>query len=160
MRASAAFLLACALLMPCMSSAAQEHFGTCSYWNTQKSDSKADPQRDIYRIGFAHGVAMGAVSTPYTVAGGTDASGNIPKDLDQVYRVGLYKVLMRPAVLMSALDTKCADYRNDRLYLGAVAFLVTLELAGMDSKRIEDALVVLRRDDADNAGLLRALRYP
>ena len=47
---------------------------------------------------------------------------------------------------MDAFDSKCGDYLNLSASLGMVGELVILELGGVETRRIDEALRVLRVD--------------
>jgi hypothetical protein len=118
---------------------AETPFGTCAYWRQESTR----PSGDLYRIGFAHGLALGVPSNVLWLGGGQPIP-QIRILVDRFYSPGLYQVLRRPAVLMEAFDTKCSDYRNTSLNLPDLALVVILDIGGIDSGRSEKALQLLR----------------
>jgi hypothetical protein len=118
---------------------AETPFGTCAYWRQESTR----PYSDLYRIGFAHGLALGAPSNILWLGGGQPIP-QLRALVDRFYSPGLYQVLRRPAVLIEAFDTKCLDYRNTSLHLSDLTLVIILDIGGIDSGRSEKALQLLR----------------
>jgi hypothetical protein len=122
-------------------------FGTCSFWQERRPGPVPKPEDEwgeMYRIGVAHGFALGVGAHISGRAGSRAANDPRWEQLVQLYANGYAQVLMRPAILMDAFDSKCADYRNVALELTDVGFLVILEIGGIKPDRIEEAIVILR----------------
>ncbi len=112
-----------------------------------------------YRIGFAHGVVTGLTSDP-TGTYETLTSNGRPKleELDPYYLDGLLAALKRPAVLVEAFDTKCADYRNELVSLDGLTVIAIAEMGGLPSSRVERALQAARSVQPDAHAVISVLK--
>jgi len=118
---------------PMVAFQSQQKFATCAWW---RDISKA---QEVYKIGFAQGIVVGAMS---------DLMGS-PSTADEraialFWNEGQGALLQKPATMAEVFDKKCGDYRNARLLLHHVAFLGTLEIGGLPEARIEAALDLFR----------------
>jgi hypothetical protein len=92
-------------------------------------------------LGFSHGFALGIPANLLYAA----ELGDAPRrKLYPYYVRGFTQVLQRPAVLVAALDSKCEDYRNRGLSLHDVGFLAILEVGGLGTKQVDEALRLMR----------------
>jgi hypothetical protein len=118
-------------------------FGTCAFWQEWKPDPSKPSTVDIrrtYRLGFAAGYTFGLI-------------GDLPREpasdprwalVQNRFDEGLVEALQRPAFLVDAFDQKCGDYRNRRLLPSDMGLLILLEVGGVSSQRIEQALEIMR----------------
>jgi hypothetical protein len=111
----------------------QQKFASCAWW---RDISKS---QETYKIGFAQGVVVGALSDLL----GSPVTPD-EKVLAQFWDEGQIALLQKPALMAEVFDKKCADYRNTRLSLQHVAFLGTLEVGGLPQSHVEAALDLFR----------------
>ena len=123
----------------------QQTFGTCGWWHDISKN------QETYKIGFAQGVVIGALSDLMGSASTPDE-----KALSPFWDEGQVALLRKPAMMAEVFDKKCADYRNSRLLLHHLAFLGTLEIGGLPEARIETALDLFRAPTAVSYGTVFA----
>lgn len=138
---------------PANTQALMQGFGTCAWWARQKREMESEKTLvrevlDSYRIGYAHGFAKGSGAPPVAYFFPLNPSGvpAIAPLYDFSIR-GSERALERPAVLVEAFDAKCSDYRNEPLSLTDIGLISILELGGISSGRVEEALRVLTLGD-------------
>jgi len=139
-------------------------FFTCAGWTRSRTASEPDTRLggryDGFLAGVANGIVTGMVSDPggsfeRTVAGEKVDMG----EMDSFYARGLVQALGTPALLVQAFTTTCADERNGALTLDDLTVVALVEIGGMRTATIDQALEVLRRGGpkarADMLALLR-----
>jgi hypothetical protein len=123
-------------------------FGTCAYWNEEKSRTDIGDAKEFYRIGLSHGFALGiGAHSQNFIAGFSEFTS--ARFLD-MYTRGYVAVLERPAILMDAFDTKCADYRNVKIQLTDLGLIIMVEIGGGEAAQVEKALEILRASVLDS----------
>jgi hypothetical protein len=133
-------------------------FGTCAYWQDNResgTDAFTKQLHSMYRLGVAHGFALGTGADIRSFFTGGDAP---PKDVLDIYATGIYETFRFPALLDDAFNLKCADYRNRGVSLTDLGFLIILEVGGLPMARSERALEAMRtRDDNYRDRVVRAV---
>lgn len=135
----------------------QPSFGTCDDWLTNKVNVSDSPtERDLaklsplemgkfsYRIGFSNGFLFGLFGNLHGYWAGDEPPDTPVARLAPYYLRGVKQLHLRPAVLMTALDSKCGDYRNRGLRISDVGLLIVLEMGGLPTKHVEAGLGKLR----------------
>jgi hypothetical protein len=135
----------------------QQSFGKCDHWLSSKVDVSDSPTaRDMarlsnlelgklsYRTGFSQGFALGLFGNLYGYWVGDATLDEPVAKLAPYYTRGVTQLLRRPAVLMTALDARCSDYRNRGLQLSDVGLLVIFEMGGLPTKHVDAGLGQLR----------------
>lgn len=140
-------------------------FGTCAYWQDQKS-KLADPAvggvHAMYRVGLAHGFVLGIGADLPMAAYAPRFPGVAWDRLVSRYVDGYVEALKRPAFLVDAFDQKCNDFKNRRVSLTDLGFVVLLEVGGLPADTSEKALEEMRArgDEYKDRVLQIVLRSP
>ncbi len=110
------------------------HFPAQRPRETSKKLTEPDLSKVYYRLGVVHGFTFALPAEPAPEI----------RALGEHWTRGVVRALVRPAILMDAFDSKCGDYRNLSAPLAMVGELIILELGGVETWRIDEALRVLR----------------
>jgi hypothetical protein len=112
---------------------AKPRFASCLWWNSLKTD-------ELYRLGFAQGMALGALVDPLPNAPPPEW-----KAVFDIYQNGQETLLQKPARLGEYFTAKCADPKNAQVLLHGLALLGTFEIGGLPADRLDAALELYRQ---------------
>jgi hypothetical protein len=135
---TAAALLGLCLPAPAVAQA-KPPYASCAWWQSLK----ADAGNELFLIGYAQGLVVGAVAYPLP-----DTPMDAHRALFEVYQKGQEQLLQRPSLVQDYIDVKCADAKNAAVRVFALSMLATFEKGGLPPARIEAALRLNRNDFA------------
>lgn len=135
---TAAILLGLCLTAPA-DAQAKPPYASCGWWQ----ELKADANNELFLIGYAQGLVVGAVAYPLP-----DSPVDAHRALFEVYQKGQEQLLQRPALVEDYIHAKCADAKNVGVRMFALSMLATFEKGGLPADRIEAALQLYRNESA------------